>query len=104
MIARESLEKVRLRDSDPRNKENVTTELTEFLNGGGKLVPSGSEIIGAIDASVVVRCNNCLPAAAHAISYLSNWVGIGRLTPDQAAVIVNEQNVCGHLGLVAVAS
>jgi hypothetical protein len=79
-------------------------ELADFLAGAGPPVPSAGDILTAIDAEVAERCDSCLPAAAHALSFLSYWVGIGRLTPERAAAVVNEQNICLHLGLVAVAA
>ena len=78
-------------------------ELTLFLDGGDPPVPTAGEILTAIDGGVTERCEECLPATAHAISFLSYWVGIGRLTTERAAEVINEQNQCiHHLGLAAI--
>lgn len=79
-------------------------KLAVFLEGGGPPVPSAGDILSAIDAGMSERCDDCLPAAAHALSFLSCWVGVGRLAPERAATVINEQNICVHLGLVAVAA
>ena len=92
MLAGQLIDRVRLRDG----------ELALFLINGEPLIPTGVQILGAIDAGVTERCDACLPRTAHAIATLANWVGNGRITPEHASSLVNEQNPCPHLGATAL--
>lgn len=61
-----------------------------------------AEVIAAIDSGVGERCYDCLPATAHHMLELAQWVGVGRLPAERAAMIINERTPCGHLGSVAM--